>query len=94
MKDETRNYLSSRRVRDQAAIVLLIGVVLLVSPIAGIFNIDVKVGGIPFALLYLFLVWAGLIFLARLLANRLVRSDAGEDRAEVDTKRVPRDPPE
>ena len=72
-----RQATSSRRARDRAAILLLLGILLLVSPMAGIFSLDMKIGGIPFTLIYLFSVWAGLILAARYLARQLQVADGG-----------------
>ncbi|MEM7212854.1 MAG: hypothetical protein AAF479_13340, partial [Pseudomonadota bacterium] len=60
------------------------GVLLLVSPMAGIFSLDMKIGGIPFTLIYLFSVWAGLILAARSLARQLEVTDgvAAEDQQD------------
>ena len=52
MNERAGQYLSTRRVRDRSAILLLIGLALLISPIAGIFEIDAKLGGIPVTLIY------------------------------------------
>lgn len=86
MKDQARQYTSSRRVRDQATIVLLLGLVLLVSPMAEIFNLDTRVLGIPFTLVYLFAVWAALIVATFRLARSL---SSGEDGNGDDTAAAP-----
>ena len=64
-----------RKTRDRALIVLLLGLVLVMPPIAGIFEIEARVFGIPATLLYLFVVWAGLIVATSVLARSLLRSD-------------------
>ena len=84
MSDRGEQYLTSRRVRDRSVILLLIGLALLVSPMAGIFEIDAKLGGIPVTLIYLFAVWAGLIAGAAALSRRLRN---GPDRAESEARR-------
>ncbi|MEM7508358.1 MAG: hypothetical protein AAF415_16620 [Pseudomonadota bacterium] len=60
-----------RKTRDRAAILLLLGVVLLMPPAAAIFNLDARIGGLPLTLVYLFAVWAGLIVLTALLSRQL-----------------------
>ncbi|MEM9061783.1 MAG: hypothetical protein AAGD13_15090 [Pseudomonadota bacterium] len=71
MKQRAEQFFTSRRVRDRAAILTLVGTLLLVSPIAGIFQIDAKIGGIPVTLLYLFAVWALLIAVTALLSRQM-----------------------
>ncbi|MEL6997167.1 MAG: hypothetical protein ACFB03_16045 [Paracoccaceae bacterium] len=71
MKDRAEQFFTSRRVRDRAAILTLIGMLLLVSPIAGVFQIDAKIGGIPVTLIYLFAVWALLIIGTALLSRQM-----------------------
>lgn len=85
MPDRTRQYQSSRKVRDQSTILLLLGLALLVSPMAGIFQIDAKLVGVPVTLLYLFAVWAGLIIGAYVLAKRLIadRKDAQASKGDA-----------
>ena len=64
----------ARKLRDAAAFLPLIGVILLVSPL-----MTAIIGGedsaMPRALIYIFTVWAALIILARLLARRLREED-------------------
>lgn len=73
-------FLSSRRVRDRSIVLLVLGIALLVSPMAGIFQFGAKLGGIPVTLIYLFSVWALLILGALSLANRLSNSDISHMR--------------
>ena len=84
MSERGEQYLTSRRVRDRSVILLLIGLALLVSPMAGIFEIDAKLSGIPVTLIYLFAVWAGLIVGAALLSRQLRNSS---ERAESEAQR-------
>ena len=51
------------------------GILLLVSPLAGISQLDAKPFGVPFTLIYLFTVWAVLIAGACILATRLRDGD-------------------
>lgn len=64
-----------RKTRDQALVLLLAGVVLLFPPLAGIFQLDGRIAGVPLTLIYLFTVWAGLILGAAKLARRLRDTD-------------------
>jgi hypothetical protein len=63
--------LSDRKISDRALILPLIGSLLLLPPLAGLFQLDIRVLGIPFTALYLFAVWATLIAAAAALARRL-----------------------
>lgn len=74
----------SGKSRDQAMILPLVGFVLLMPPFASIFELDLKLAGIPFTLVYLFAVWAGLIFCGWRLSRRLGADTSGEggDRAD------------
>lgn len=80
MKDRSAEYLSARRVRDQSMILLLLGTVLLVSPVAGIFQLDAKLAGVPVTLIYLLVVWAGLILGAAILSRQLRRIEHQDTR--------------
>ena len=70
------------RARDRALVLLIAGVALLMPPIAQMFHVDGKIASVPTTMIYLFLVWAGLIVLAYRLARPLADMDGtdGEDR--------------
>ena len=80
MTQRPRQFLSSRRARDRSTVLLALGIALLVSPMAGIFQLSAKLGGIPVTLIYLFAVWALLILGALLLSNKLSSSDSSHLR--------------
>lgn len=63
--------LAQRKARDRAFVLPVVGLLLLTPPLAGIFELDFLVAGVPFTALYLFVVWAGLIAGAALLARTL-----------------------
>lgn len=65
--------------RSRSAALLLIGVVLLLPPVAGIAIQDFKIFGAPFALIYVFAVWALLIAGAAALAGPLWAGQEAED---------------
>lgn len=69
-KDEGRP-LSDRKLGDRAFLLPLVGLLLLTPPLAGIFQLDVRVFGIPFTGFYLFGVWAALIIGAAMLSRRI-----------------------
>ena len=70
------NPFSNRKARDRAFTLLIVGLVLLVPPVARIFQIDMRVAGIPFTALYLFIVWGLLITGAAFLSNKLKEDSA------------------
>ena len=74
MNDRASRNRSHRRTRDRAFILLIIGLGLLMPPVAGIFHLDAKILGVPVTLVYLFVVWAGLIVGTAVLARPLSRS--------------------
>jgi hypothetical protein len=63
--------LSDRKISDRALILPLVGSLLLLPPLAGLFQLDDRILGIPFTGLYLFAVWAALIVGGAALARRL-----------------------
>jgi len=71
MDDRAEQNRRNRKTRDRALILLLLGIALLTPPLAGIAEIDAKIGGVPVTLIYLFVVWALLIAGARYLAGSL-----------------------
>ena len=84
MNDESRDLnrpLSDRKTNDRALVLLLVGCLLLTPPLAGIFQLDIRVLGIPFTGFYLFAVWAALIAGAAMLSRCLLNS-SGWDNPE------------
>lgn len=65
------------KVRDRAMVNLLLGIILLMPPVAGIFHSDLRVFDVPLTLVYLFFVWACLIANARWFASRLPSDHPG-----------------
>jgi len=63
--------LTARKARDRAIILPLIGLLLLIPPMAQVFEIPGRLNGLPFIWLYVFVVWAALIAGAFLLSKRL-----------------------
>ena len=79
MSDRAGEYRRQRKTRDRALILLLVGIALLMPPLAGIFHFEGKLLGIPGTLVYVFVVWAVLILGAARLARPLQRTGDGED---------------
>ena len=67
---------ANRRSIDQAFILPLLGCLFLIPPFAGIFELDMKVMGIPFTAIYLFVVWALLIAAATFSRLRIMPGSA------------------
>lgn len=91
MRRRTDRPLRHRKARDRAAIVPLVGAVLLLPPVAGIFRIDAGVAGLPMIVVYVFAVWAGLIAAAALLAPTLQEPEAGEEPGAAEFAAEPAD---
>lgn len=67
--------LAERKTRDRALILPLVGLLLLIPPVATIFQLDLRIAGVPFTALYLLVIWALLITIAALLSLRLRDSE-------------------
>ncbi|MCP5152624.1 MAG: hypothetical protein H6983_00570 [Ectothiorhodospiraceae bacterium] len=78
--------LDHRRIRDRALILPIVGLLLLMPPIAGAFQIDLRLAGVPFTAVYLFVVWAALIAGAAVLTPSL--SALAEEPWRVDAPRA------
>lgn len=75
--------LAHRKARSRSAALLLVGVVLLLPPIAGVALNDLKIFGAPFALVYIFAVWGLLIAGGALLAGPLWHGQDAEAVSET-----------
>ena len=80
-QSELDRALADRKTGDRAIILLVIGCLLLLPPLAGIFQIDWRIFGIPFTGLYLFAVWGALIAGTAVLSQRLQRNADRENDA-------------
>jgi len=69
------------KARDRALILPIIGLILLVPPVATLFRLELRIAGIPLVAYYLFAVWTLLIVAAAWLAPRL--HDAGMQGPET-----------
>ena len=74
---------TDRKVGDRARILLLLGCLFLMPPLAGIFQLDLRIMGIPFTALYLFVVWGALIAGTAILSRRLQDSTEWQDKADA-----------
>lgn len=73
-----------RRARDRSVALLLVGTVVLMPPIAAIFRIDGTLFGVPFLLVYIFVVWLLLVAGAAALARPLESGDTPAPSAKAD----------
>ncbi|MEM0923070.1 MAG: hypothetical protein AAGF44_03030 [Pseudomonadota bacterium] len=71
MQDRARHERLSRRTRDRAAVMLILGVLLVMPPFVGILASDARIGSVPVTLLALFGLWAALIVMAWRLSRVL-----------------------
>jgi len=70
----------SGRARDLAIVVPVMGIVLLMPPLVGLFaRGGVTVAGIPLIVVYLFGLWFALILAALVLARKLAGDSGDED---------------
>lgn len=76
--------LRRQKIRDRAIVLPLVGLVMLMPPVASIFQVDARVAGVPFTVLYLFGAWAILIVGGAILAREL--------RVYLEDADVPEDP--
>ena len=76
--------ISGRKIRDRSIALLLVGIMLLLPPIAGMSHVDSKIGGVPVSLLYVFVVWAFLIAGAAALSRPLLDSQSTAPSGEND----------
>lgn len=81
--DRGQLQLLRRKVRDRSIVLVLVGTVLLLPPVAGISLTDGSIGGIPAPLLYVFAVWAGLIAGAAALARTLLETEDSPSSTET-----------
>ncbi len=65
--------LKLRKLRDGALLLPLLGLALLMPPVAQIFALDIALGGVPLVVAYVFSVWLALILIAARLSARLGR---------------------
>jgi len=74
---QDRNTQRSRKTRDAAVVLPILGVVLLCTPLVSAFAFESQVDKIPDAVLYVFGVWFILIGCTAILSRRLNHKDFG-----------------
>ena len=73
--DRAELQLRRSKAKDRSLALVIIGAALLLPPLAGLFQMETKLFGLPVTLVYLFFVWALLIAGAARLASRLSEND-------------------
>ncbi len=81
--------LRHRKARDRALILPAVGTMLFLPPIAQIFEINARVGGVPVVVLSIFAIWAALVLGAAILSRslgepELPANDADEEPGKAD----------
>ena len=79
MRDRALQQRRHRKARDRSLVLLLVGLILLMPPVAGVFQLDAALDGLPATLIFVFAVWALLIAGAAALAGPLSQDE--EDQA-------------
>lgn len=74
-----------RKLESAALFLTLLGVLLILPPLAHLFRLEQRVLGIPVEVIYLFVCWAGLVAGAYVLSKRLPRDGTGEPGAPDDS---------
>lgn len=73
--DRAEQELRRRKARDRSLALLVLGLAMSLPPLAGLFQLDAKLAGLPAALVYLFVLWACLIAGAAMLSRSLGAGD-------------------
>ena len=76
MPDQDMTQTPGRRARDRAMAILLVGIALLMPPVAQVFLVDDHILGLPIPVLYIFVVWGALILGAMMISGPLKKSEA------------------
>ena len=75
--------MASRRKLENAALALSVfGAVLIVPPILSIFNVQLRLFGVPVVVIYLFLVWITLVGVTRFLSGRMPEVEISDEPTE------------
>ena len=67
--------MSRQKLRDAALLLPLMGLLLFMPPFVGLLKGPGEIAGVPALVVYIFVVWAGLIVLGVLLSRRLSVAD-------------------
>lgn len=76
--------MDGRKLQSAALFLTIFGAMLFMPPLVLLFNVHVRVFGVPAELIYLFLVWLGLVIATARFARRLPTAPAGEEKPGAD----------
>ena len=69
MKDRASQQVRFRKAKDRSLVLVLVGCILLMPPVAAIFQLDATWHGVPATLMFVFSIWGVLIVGAAALSN-------------------------
>lgn len=69
-----------QRLKDIAVIAPIFGFLLLIPPVIGLFATEATVFGAPLVLVYLFVIWLGLIIVAAILSQQLSKAERDDSK--------------
>jgi hypothetical protein len=76
--------MDGRKLESAALFLTIFGAMLFMPPLVLLFNIHVRVLGIPVEVIYLFVVWFALCAATAWFARRLPHAPASEEKPEAD----------
>ena len=83
MTDSAELGLARRKARDRSIALVVAGTALLMPPLAGVSLVDGTIAGMPIPLVYVSVVWAGLIAVAAAIARPLQNSETTASSGNV-----------
>jgi len=86
MANSRNDHNLQQRLREGALVLPVIGFFLLTPPFINVFSIESTLFGIPAIVIYIFVVWSGLIIVSRVLANKLMSESSPEHRESEQEK--------
>jgi len=75
MKDRASQQVRFRKAKDRSLVLVLVGCILLMPPVAAIFQLDATWNGVPATLMFVFTIWGVLIVGAAALSKSLNQED-------------------
>lgn len=79
-EDAARRVILTRKARDAAFALPVIGAVLILPPVARVFDIDAEIAGVPLVVAYIFVIWIVLIGVARHVSRLVAATETDLDR--------------
>ncbi len=75
--------MDARKLQSAVLMLTVFGAMLILPPLVLLFNLRVRFLGLPLEVIYLFLVWLGLVIATALFSSRLPQTVITEDRTET-----------